>query len=215
HILQNGAGWFAEYGTPKSRGTKTFCLTGKIRNTGLIEIPLGMSLKQIVYDIGGGTADGKRFKAIQIGGPSGGCLPPDLLGLGVDYDSLAEAGAIMGSGGMIIIDEDNCVIDLAKYFLSFTQKESCGKCVPCRIGTKQMLVILERIAKCKARPDELTGLRELAMTVKEASLCGLGQTAANPVLTTLKYFYDDYQSHIVDKICPLQRKAAPQKKITK
>jgi len=202
HILQNGAGWFAEYGTQKSKGTKTFCLTGKIKNTGLIEIPLGMSLKQVVYDIGGGIADDKRFKAIQIGGPSGGCLPIDLLGLPIDYDSLAGAGAIMGSGGMIIIDEDNCVVDLAKYFLNFTQKESCGKCVPCRVGTKQMLTMLERIVQGKADPDELTGLRELALVVKEASLCGLGQTAANPVLTTLKYFYDDYQSHIVDKKCP-------------
>ena len=202
YILQNGASQFAKYGIQKSKGTKTFCLAGKIKNTGLIEIPLGMSLKQVIYDIGGGIADGKRFKAVQIGGPSGGCLPLDLLDLPIDYDSLAEAGAIMGSGGMIIIDEDNCVVDLAKYFSSFTQKESCGKCVPCRVGTKQMLTMLERITQGKADSDELTRLQELALIVKEASLCGLGQTAANPVLTTLKYFYDDYQLHIIDKKCP-------------
>lgn len=209
YILQNGAGQFAKYGTQKSKGTKTFCLAGKIKNTGLIEIPLGMSLKQVIYDIGGGTANDKRFKAIQIGGPSGGCLPLDLLDLPIDYDSLAEAGAIMGSGGMIIIDEDNCVVDLAKYFSSFTQKESCGKCVPCRVGTKQMLTMLERITQGKADSDELTRLQELALVVKEASLCGLGQTAANPVLTTLKYFYDEYQSHIINKKCPLQKRQMP------
>ncbi len=202
HILQNSADWFAQYGTEKSKGTKTFCLTGKIKNTGLVEIPLGMTLKQLIYDIGGGIKDDLRFKALQIGGPSGGCLPAELLDLPIDYDSLTAAGAIMGSGGMVIIDEDNCVVDLAKYFSSFTQKESCGKCTPCRVGTKQLLNMLERITQGKADMGTLSQLKDLALTVKQASLCGLGQTAANPILTTLKYFIEDYHAHIIDKKCP-------------
>jgi NADH-quinone oxidoreductase subunit F len=202
HILQNSADWFTRYGTKESKGTKTFCLTGKIKNTGLVEIPLGMTLKQLIYDIGGGIKDDLRFKALQIGGPSGGCLPVELLDLPIDYDSLTAAGAIMGSGGMVIMDEDNCVVDLAKYFSSFTQKESCGKCVPCRVGTKQLLNMLERITQGKADMNTLSQLEDLALTVKQASLCGLGQTAANPVLTTLKYFIEDYYAHILDKRCP-------------
>jgi NADH-quinone oxidoreductase subunit F len=201
HIFQNSADWFREYGTKNCKGTKTFCLTGKIKNTGLIEVPLGTTLKQVVYDIGGGIAEDKKFKAIQIGGPSGGCLPLRLLDSPIDYESLTEIGAIMGSGGMIVVDEDNCVVDLARYFLTFTQRESCGKCVPCRVGTKQMLTILERITKGEAFPGDLLQLQDLALTVKSSSLCGLGQTAPNPVLTTLRYFYDEYDSHITDKWC--------------
>lgn len=202
HILQNSADWFTRYGTEKSKGTKTFCLTGKIKNTGLVEIPLGMTLKQVIYDIGGGIKDDLKFKALQIGGPSGGCLSAELLDLPIDYDSLTAAGAIMGSGGMVIMDEDNCVVDLAKYFLSFTQKESCGKCTPCRVGTKQLLNMLETITQGKADMDTLPRLKDLALTVKQTSLCGLGQTAANPVLTTLKYFRREYDAHIKEKHCP-------------
>ncbi|MFH2070018.1 MAG: NADH-quinone oxidoreductase subunit NuoF [Elusimicrobiota bacterium] len=201
-ILQNSARWFAEYGTEKSKGTKTFCLVGKIKNTGLIEVPLGTTLKRVIYDIGDGIPEDKKFKAIQIGGPSGGCIPKNLLDLPIDYESLTSAGAIMGSGGMIVIDENNCVVDLAKYFLSFTQKESCGKCVPCRVGTKQMLNILEKITNGSGVMNDLIKLQELAKTIKLSSLCGLGQTSPNPVLTTIKYFYNEYEAHIKDKKCP-------------
>ena len=201
-ILQNGAHEFAKYGTEKSKGTKTFALVGKVKNTGLIEVPLGITLKQMIYEIGGGVFEDKKFKAVQTGGPSGGCIPANLLDIPVDYDSLKAAGSIMGSGGMVVMDEDTCMVDIARYFLDFTQKESCGKCVPCRLGTKQMLDILEDITHGKGRPEDIDLLMELAEAVKIGALCGLGQTAPNPVLTTIKYFRDEYEAHINKKCCP-------------
>ncbi len=201
-ILQQGGEWYAQYGTEKSKGTKTFSLVGKVERTGLIEVPLGITLREIIYDIGGGILRGKQFKGVQTGGPSGGCLPAAMLDLPVDYESLTAAGSIMGSGGMIVMDEDTCVVDIAKYFLSFTQAESCGKCVPCRVGTRQMLNILERISKGEGKPGDIEQLERLANTVKMGSLCGLGQTAPNPVLTTIRYFLDEYKAHIYEKKCP-------------
>lgn len=202
HILRNGADWYSQYGTATSKGTKTFALAGKVERTGLIEVPLGINLREIVYQIGGGIPEGKEFKAVQTGGPSGGCLPATKLDLPVDYESLVQAGSIMGSGGMIVMDERTCAVDIARYFLSFTQKESCGKCVPCRVGTKRMLEILERITQGEGKPEDLENLERLAETVKSTSLCGLGQTAPNPVLTTLKYFHDEYEVHIAEWRCP-------------
>jgi NADP-reducing hydrogenase subunit HndC len=201
-ILQRGADWYAGYGTDKSKGTKTFALAGKIVRTGLIEVPLGITLREIIYGIGGGIPDGKRFKAVQTGGPSGGCLPESLLDLPVDYESLTQAGSIMGSGGMVVMDEDTCMVDVARYFLSFTQDESCGKCVPCRLGTKQMLDILNDITQGKGKPEDIDLLQSLGKQIKAGSLCGLGQTAPNPVLTTLRYFDDEYEAHIKEKRCP-------------
>ncbi len=201
-ILRRGANWFAQYGSESSRGTKTFTLAGKIKRTGLIEVPLGIPIKEIVYDIGGGIPDRKALKAVQTGGPSGGCLPAEKMELGVDYESLAEAGSIMGSGGLVVLDEDTCVVDIAKYFLSFTQEESCGKCAPCRVGTRAMLGILERIAAGKGAMADLDQLQDIAETVKKGSLCGLGQTAPNPVLTTLRYFRPEYEAHIRERKCP-------------
>ena len=200
-ILEKGAEWYAGYGTEKSKGTKTFALAGKINRTGLIEVPMGITLKEIIYGIGGGIPNGKRFRAVQTGGPSGGCLPESLLNLPVDYDSLTQAGSIMGSGGLIVLDEDNCIVDTARYFLTFTQTESCGKCVPCRLGTKQMLNILEDITGGKGKPEDIDLLTELSKSVKAGSLCALGGTAPNPVLTTLRYFRDEYEEHIVQKKC--------------
>jgi NADH-quinone oxidoreductase subunit F len=200
-ILEKGAEWYASYGTEKSKGTKTFALAGKINRTGLIEVPMGITLKEIIYGIGGGIPNGKRFRAVQTGGPSGGCLPESLLNLPVDYDSLTQAGSIMGSGGMIVLDEDNCIVDTARYFLTFTQTESCGKCVPCRLGTKQMLNILEDITSGKGKPEDIDLLTGLSKSVKAGSLCALGGTAPNPVLTTLRYFQDEYEEHIVQKKC--------------
>jgi len=199
-ILRDGAGKFASIGTEKSKGTKTFALVGKVRRTGLIEIPMGTSLREIIYDIGGGSR--KAFKAVQTGGPSGGCLSKDFLDLPVDYESLAGAGSIMGSGGLIVMDEDTCMVDVAKYFLKFTSQESCGKCTPCRIGTRQMVELLEKITGGDAEHDDLQKLKEIADTVKKGSLCGLGQTAPNPVLTTLKYFIDEYNEHVEKNRCP-------------
>lgn len=201
-ILQKGADWYARYGTERSKGTKTFALVGKVERTGLIEVPLGITLRQIIYDIGGGILKGKKFKAVQTGGPSGGCLPASLLDSPVDYESLTAAGSIMGSGGMIVADEDTCMVDLTKYFLTFTQAESCGKCPPCRVGTRQMLDILTRIVRGEGKPGDIEQLERIAMTVKQGSLCGLGQTAPNPVLTTLRYFRDEYEAHINEKRCP-------------
>ena len=201
-ILRNGSSKFAENGTEKSRGTKTFALTGRITRTGLIEVPLGITLREIIFDIGGGIPDGKKFKAVQTGGPSGGCIPCDLLDLPVDYEKLAEAGAIMGSGGMVVMDESTCIVDIARYFISFTQSESCGKCVPCRLGTRQMMLILDSITRGDAKVDDINLLIELGETIKLASLCGLGQTAPNPVLTTIKYYKDEYEQHIINRICP-------------
>jgi NADH-quinone oxidoreductase subunit F len=201
-IMQQGADWYAGYGTEKSKGTKTFSLVGKVERTGLIEVPFGITMRQIIYEIGGGILKGKRFKGVQTGGPSGGCLPPDFLDTPVDYDSLTAAGSIMGSGGMIVMDEDTCIVDVARYFLDFVQKESCGKCVPCRVGTKEMQDILERITQGKGKPEDIDQLQRLAVTVKSGSLCGLGQTAPNPVLSTTKYFREEYEAHISDKRCP-------------
>lgn len=201
-ILLNGSGWFASFGTDTAKGTKTFSLTGDIANTGLIEVPMGTTLREIIYDIGGGLRGGKKFKAAQIGGPSGGCLTEEHLDLPLDYDNLCRAGAMVGSGGLVIMSEDTCIVEIARFFASFTQRESCGKCVPCREGTKQILAILERIVAGKGEMEDLDTLQELAIAVKDGSLCGLGKTAPNPVLSTLKYFKDEYIAHIRDKKCP-------------
>lgn len=201
-IILNGASWFNAYGTESSKGTKTFSLTGDINNTGLIEVPFGITLREIIYDIGGGLRGDKKFKAAQIGGPSGGCLTEEHLDMPLDYDNLTKAGAMVGSGGLVIMGEDTCIVEIARFFASFTQRESCGKCVPCREGTKQMLAILERIVAGKGEMEDLDTLVELGTAVKEGSLCGLGKTAPNPVLSTLKYFKDEYIAHIKDKTCP-------------
>ncbi len=201
-IILNGADWFAQMGTETSKGTKTFALTGEVNNTGLIEVPMGTTLREIIFDIGGGIRGGKKFKAVQIGGPSGGCLTQEHLDLPMDYDSLVKAGAMVGSGGLVVMAEDTCMVEVARFFMNFTKNESCGKCVPCREGTKNMLKILEKIVAGKGELSDLDILEELAHSVKEGSLCGLGKTAPNPVLSTLKYFRDEYIAHIVDKKCP-------------
>jgi len=201
-IILNGADKFAAIGTEKSKGTKVFALAGKIKNGGLVEIPIGATVRDVVFGIGGGTSSGKPFKAVQMGGPSGGCIPADLVDTIIDYDTLAATGAIMGSGGMIVMDEDNCMVDIARYFLNFTQSESCGKCTFCKIGTKRMLEILERITKGQGEEGDIEKLELLADQVKRNALCGLGQTAPNPVLTTLRYFRHEYEAHIRDKKCP-------------
>jgi NADH-quinone oxidoreductase subunit F len=201
-IIAKGADWFAEVGTESSKGTVIFSVVGKIRNTGLVEVPMGISLHELIFSIGGGVPDGKAFKAAQIGGPSGGCIPAAHLDTPIDYESLGKLGAIMGSGGLVVADEDTCMVDLARYFMSFTQEESCGKCVPCRVGTKAMLATLERICAGQGRPGDIEYLEELAQEVKASSLCGLGQTAPNPVLTTIRYFRDEYEAHILEQRCP-------------
>jgi len=201
-IILNGADWFARIGVEKCRGTKVFSLVGKVVNSGLVEVPMGTPLHEIIFGIGGGIPKGRKFKAVQTGGPSGGCIPASLLDLPVDYDSLTEVGSIMGSGGMVVMDEDTCMVDIARFFLNFTQSESCGKCIPCRLGTKRMLEILERICQGEGREEDIDLLLELCETVKLASLCGLGQTTPNPVLTTIKYFRDEYEAHIKLKHCP-------------
>src|SRR4030043_1476408 len=203
-IIENGADWFLGIGVPTSPGTKVFALTGKVVDTGLIEVPMGITLREIIFDIGGGILDNKKFKAVQTGGPSGGWIPEQYLDLKVDFDSLTKVGSIMGSGGMVVMDEDNCMVDVAKFFLSFTQSESCGKCPTCRIGTYQMLQILEKITSGNGEPGDIERLEGLGKLVKEGSLCGLGQTAANPVLTTIKYFRHEYEEHIFDKYCRAQ-----------
>jgi NADH-quinone oxidoreductase subunit F len=200
-IIDRGADWFAGIGTEKSKGTAVFALTGKIANSGLVEVPMGTSLSTIIFDIGGGIPRGKRFKAVQTGGPSGGCIPARFLDSPVEYETLAKLGSIMGSGGMVVLDETTCMVDVARYFLSFTQSESCGKCVPCRLGTKQMLEILIRITQGNGRDEDMDTLLTIARTVKECSLCGLGQTCPNPILTTLEYFRDEYETHIREKKC--------------
>lgn len=200
-IITRGADWYASIGTEKSKGTKVFALTGKIANSGLVEVPMGIPLREIIYDIGGGIPGGKRFKAAQTGGPSGGCLPTSLLDIPVDFESLTQAGSIMGSGGMVVLDEDSCMVDLARFFLSFTQDESCGKCVPCRVGTKQMLDILNRLTQGEGQPGDIEKLLALSDTIAAGSLCALGGTAPNPVLTTIRYFRDEYEAHI-KKRCP-------------
>ncbi|MBE3587601.1 MAG: NADH-quinone oxidoreductase subunit NuoF [Thermoanaerobacteraceae bacterium] len=200
-IILKGAEWFAGFGTEKSKGTKVFALAGSVVNTGLVEVPLGTTLRDLVYKIGGGIRDGKNFKAAQTGGPSGGCIPAAYLDIPIDYESLSKIGAIVGSGGLIITDEDTCIVDFARFFMDFTQNESCGKCPPCRIGTKRILEILVRITQGRGREDDLDRLEELCVSIKDAALCGLGQTAPNPVLTTIRYFRDEYLEHIRDKHC--------------
>lgn len=201
-IILNGADWFASMGTEKSKGTKVFALGGKIHNTGLVEIPMGTTLREIVEEIGGGIPNGKKFKAAQTGGPSGGCIPAEHLDVPIDYDNLIAIGSMMGSGGLIVMDEDSCMVDIAKFFLQFTVDESCGKCTPCRVGTKRMLEILDKITTGKAAMEDLDKLEELCEHLKENSLCALGQTAPNPIISTLRYFKDEYIAHIVDKKCP-------------
>ncbi len=201
-IILNGPEWFAAMGTEKSKGTKVFALGGKIHNTGLVEVPMGTTLREIIEEIGGGIPNGKKFKAAQTGGPSGGCIPTEHYDIPIDYDNLLAIGSMMGSGGLIVMDETDCMVDIAKFFLEFTVEESCGKCTPCRIGTKRMLEILDKITKGQAKPEDIDRLEELCYYVKANSACGLGQTAPNPVLSTLKYFRDEYDAHIYDKKCP-------------
>ncbi len=201
-IIRNGADWFKSFGTPKSTGTKTFALTGQVANTGLIEVPMGTTLREIVYEIGGGVRGGKEFKAVQIGGPSGGCLTNEHLDLPLDFDSLLSVGAMVGSGGLVVMDENTCMVEVARFFMNFTQNESCGKCVPCREGTKRLLEILQRAVDGQGKPEDLEILEDLAMVIKDGSLCGLGKTAPNPVLTMLKYFKEEYLAHIIYKRCP-------------
>jgi bidirectional [NiFe] hydrogenase diaphorase subunit len=201
-IIRNGAEWYASIGTEKSKGTKVFSLTGSITNTGLIEVPMGITLREIIFEIGGGIPNGKRFKAVQTGGPSGGCIPEQYLDMPVDYDSLLHLGTYMGSGGMIVMDETACMVDVAKYFMEFCMSESCGKCIPCRVGTAQMYDLLDKITKGEATLDDLAMLEETADMVKSTSLCGLGQGAPTPIQSTLRYFRDEYLAHIVDRVCP-------------
>lgn len=201
-IILKGSDWYAKIGTEKSKGTKAFSLTGKVKNTGLIEVPMGISLREIIYDIGGGPPKNRTFKAIQTGGPSGGCIPAEHIDSLVDYESLTRLGSMMGSGGMVVMDNSTCMVDMARFFLSFTQKESCGKCVPCRIGTKRMLEILTRITGGKGREDDIALLEELGRDIKDASLCGLGLSAPNPVLSTIRYFRHEYEAHIKEGRCP-------------
>ena len=201
-IIKKGANWYSQIGTENSKGTKIFSLVGNINNTGLVEVPMGMKLREIVYDIGGGVPNGKKFKAVQTGGPSGGCIPEKLLNLPIDFDRLSEAGSMMGSGGMIVMDEETCMVDVAKYFLKFLQEESCGKCVPCREGILRMSEILEDITNGEGKPESLILLEELAEVIKDTALCALGGTSPNPVLSTIKYFRNEYEAHIMDKKCP-------------
>jgi NADP-reducing hydrogenase subunit HndC len=205
-ILLNGAEWYASFGTEGSKGTKIFALAGKVNCTGLVEVPIGTTLRQIIFEIGGGIPGGRKFKAAQMGGPSGGCVPARYLDLPIDYDTLKGVGAMMGSGSLIVMDEDTCMVDIARFFLEFTQSESCGKCVPCRIGTRRMLEILDRITGAggppgEARLSDLDELEHLAETIKLSALCGLGQTAPNPVLSTLRYFRDEYEEHVLFRHC--------------
>jgi NADH:ubiquinone oxidoreductase subunit F (NADH-binding) len=201
YIIRRGAAWFASYGTEKSKGTKAFALTGKVRNTGLIEIPMGMPLKEIIYEIGGGIEGGKQLKAVQTGGPSGGCIPASMIDTPVDFESLDKIGSIVGSGGMIVLDEDDCMVSIAKYFMHFTQEESCGKCVPCRVGTKRLLEIMERITGGEGKAGDIELLQDLGAMVADASLCGLGKSAPNPILSTIKYFREEFEAHINGR-CP-------------
>ena len=201
-IINNGADWFNKIGTEKSKGTKVFAVGGKINNTGLVEVPMGTTLREVVYDIGGGIPNGKKFKAAQTGGPSGGCIPAHLIDTPIDYDNLTAIGSMMGSGGLIVMDEDTCMVDIAKFFLEFTVDESCGKCTPCRVGTKRLLEILTKITEGNGTLEDIDKLEELCYAIKDSAFCGLGQTAPNPILSTLKYFRDEYVAHVVDKKCP-------------
>jgi NADH:ubiquinone oxidoreductase subunit F (NADH-binding)/NAD-dependent dihydropyrimidine dehydrogenase PreA subunit len=203
HVLIRGADWFSSIGSDRSKGTKVFALAGKVKNTGLVEIPMGTTIRRIIEGPGGGMPDKKSgFKSVQIGGPSGGCLPQSLLDIPVDYESINETGAIMGSGGMVVMDRRTCMVDMARFFLDFTVAESCGKCVPCRVGLKRMLEVLEAITRGEGRDEHIPFLQEMAATIRDTALCGLGNTAPNPVLTTLNYFMDEYVAHIRDKACP-------------
>ncbi|HPS24391.1 MAG TPA: NADH-ubiquinone oxidoreductase-F iron-sulfur binding region domain-containing protein, partial [Bacteroidales bacterium] len=201
-IFLKGPEWFSSIGTEKSKGTKVFALAGKINNVGLIEVPMGITLREIIYEIGGGIKGGKKFKAVQTGGPSGGCLTQKHLDTPIDFDSLVAAGSMMGSGGMIVMDEDDCMVGIAKFYLEFIVEESCGKCTPCRVGNKRMLELLEKICNGKGNMSDLEQLRNLALVIKDTALCGLGQTSPNPVLSTLDNFYDEYLAHVQDKVCP-------------
>lgn len=201
-IILNGAEWYSSIGTATSKGTKVFALAGKINNVGLVEVPMGTTLREIIYDIGGGIKNGRKFKAVQTGGPSGGCIPASNLDIAIDYESLTSIGSMMGSGGMIVMDEDNCMVDIAKFYLEFTVEESCGKCTPCRVGNKRLLEILTKITNGQGTEEDLKKLKELGETIKDTSLCGLGQTAPNPILSTMKYFMDEYEAHVKDKTCP-------------
>jgi len=212
-IIAHGPEWFTSIGTERSKGTKVFALAGKIVNTGLIEVPMGTPLRTIIHEIGEGIPDGHRFKAVQTGGPSGGCIPADYLDTPVDYESLTAMGSIMGSGGMIVMDEYSCMVDVARYFMEFCMSESCGKCLPCRVGTREMYELLSRIVQGRASMGDMEMLEELCETVKATSLCGLGQSAPNPVLSTVRYFKDEYLAHITDHVCPAgqcQLEDAPQ-----
>ncbi len=200
-IIRNGGGWFSEIGTETSSGTKIFALTGSVNNTGLIEVPMGITFRKIIYELGGGILGNREFKAVQTGGPSGGCLPKDLLDLEIDYDSLTRAGSIMGSGGLVVMDENTCAVDVAKFFLNFTRKESCGKCTPCREGTTRMYELIERMTEAKGKEEDMALIEELGKGIAASSLCGLGKTAPNPVLTTLRYFKDEYVQHIRERKC--------------
>jgi NADH-quinone oxidoreductase subunit F/NADP-reducing hydrogenase subunit HndC len=201
-IILNGPHWFNSIGTEKSKGTKVFALVGKVRHVGLVEVPMGTTLREIIYDIGGGIIDDKAFKAVQTGGPSGGVISAEYIDTPIDYDSLRALGTMMGSGGMIVMDEDNCMVDIAKFYLQFTMDESCGKCTPCRIGTKRLYELLDGITRGKSNPDVLENLSSLATHIKFSALCGLGQTAPNPILSTMKYFSEEYRAHVEDKKCP-------------
>jgi len=201
-ILTKGIDWFKSIGTQTSSGTKVFALAGKVNNVGLVEVPMGTTLREIIYEIGGGIKNGRKFKAVQTGGPSGGCIPASHLDTEIDYESLTAIGSMMGSGGMIVMDEDNCMVDIAKFYLEFTVDESCGKCTPCRIGNKRLLEILTKITEGKGTEEDLIKLKELSQTIKDTSLCGLGQTAPNPILSTMKYFWDEYEAHVKEKRCP-------------
>jgi len=201
-ILNKGADWYSEFGIGKSKGTKVFALAGRIVNTGLIEVPMGTTLREIVFDIGGGIIGGRPFKAVQTGGPSGGCIPAEFLDMAVSYESLIEVGSFMGSGGLIVMDDTSCMVDVAKYFMDFCREESCGKCVPCRVGTTELYIILDLISRGEATLDDLAQLERLAGIIQKTSLCGLGQGAPNPIFSTLRYFRDEYMAHIVDKTCP-------------
>jgi len=202
YIFYNGADWYSSIGTEGTKGTKIFALTGKVKHTGLVEVPAGTMMKEVIYDVCGGILNNRKFKAVQAGGPSGGCLPAEALDAEVDYDSLIKAGAMMGSGGLVVMDETTCMVDIARFFLNFTRVESCGKCIPCRIGLKIMLEILERITEGKGREGDIELLQDMAYDIKKSSLCGLGQTAPNPVLSTIRYFRHEYEAHIKEKECP-------------
>ena len=201
-IVRRGGDWFASIGTASSKGTKVFALAGRVVNTGLVEVPMGTTLREIVFEIGGGIVDGRAFKAVQTGGPAGGCIPAQFLDMPVDYESLMGVGSFMGSGGMIVMDETSCMVNVAKYFMDFCREESCGKCVPCRVGTTQLWMLLDRITVGQATMDDLAQMERLAEMVQRTSLCGLGQGAPNPIFSTMRYFRDEYLAHITDRVCP-------------